>query len=401
MLSLEQAQFRILALVHSLGSESVPLRQAVGRFLSQPVSAGIDLPPFDNSAMDGYAVRAEDLQNASPESPVRLQLIGAAAAGHDLKKSLSKGQCIRLFTGSRLPDGADAVIMQEDAAVDPARAEHPAMLASVKPWENVRFRGEDVKRGDYIAQTGDRLAIAQAAALAAVGCAEVVVGQQPTLGLIATGNELREAGEVLESSQLYESNRTALAALAAHCGAKPRLYPLTPDSLTATQQALTTAFRECDAVVTTGGVSVGELDFVKPAFEELGGSLEFWRVAIKPGKPFAFGEYQRKLLFGLPGNPVSAFVTFLLLVRPALLKVQGARDIQLPATPGIMAETLRNPGDRRHFVRVRVDASGQVRPSGVQASHVLLSLARANGLVDVPAETVMPIGTQVPVLRWE
>ncbi len=174
-----------------------------------------------------------------------------------------------------------------------------------------------------------------------------------------------------------------------------------PDALGATRLALTEALDQCDAVVTSGGVSVGEMDFIKSAFEQTGGELQFWKVAIKPGRPFVFGRWREKLFFGLPGNPVSALVTFLLLVRPALLRWQGAADVSLPAHPGVLAEPLDNQGERRHFMRVIVDASGRVHSAGVQASHVLSSMAAANGLVDVPANTTLPAGAAVPVLRWD
>jgi molybdopterin molybdotransferase len=184
-------------------------------------------------------------------------------------------------------------------------------------------------------------------------------------------------------------------------GCLPKVLPLVSDALAATRLALERAFDQCDAVITSGGVSVGEMDFIKQAFEQTGGSLQFWKVAIKPGRPFVFGSCREKLLFGLPGNPVSAFVTFLLLVRPALLRWQGAQDVSLPSHPGVLVEPLANPGQRRHFLRVKVDAAGKVRSAGVQASHILSASAAANGLVDVPPETTLAVGAQVQVIRWD
>ena len=199
------------------------------------------------------------------------------------------------------------------------------------------------------------------------------MGQRPTVGLLATGSELREAGQPLAPGQIHESNRIGLAAHARRAGAAPRIFPLVPDTLAATQAALEQAVSECDVVVTSGGVSVGETDFVKAAFERIGGRLQFWKVAIRPGRPFVFGRRGDKFLFGLPGNPVSALVTFLLLVRPALQRWQGAREVGMPAYPGVLAESLTNPGERRHFMRVRVDAAGNVLLAGLQASHALSS----------------------------
>jgi molybdopterin molybdotransferase len=221
------------------------------------------------------------------------------------------------------------------------------------------------------------------------------------VGLLATGSELTEPGRPLAPGRIYESNRAALAVLIGRAGAVPRAFPLVADVLAGTSLALADAFNQCDAVVTSGGVSVGDMDFLKRAFEQIGGSLEFWKVAIKPGRPFVFGRLREKLLFGLPGNPVSALVTFLLLVRPALLRWQGATEVALPAHPGVLAEPLANHGERRHFMRVKVDSAGKVWSTGIQASHVLSSVAMANGLLDVPADTTLAAGTAVTVLRWE
>ncbi|NDB74467.1 MAG: molybdopterin molybdenumtransferase MoeA, partial [Verrucomicrobia bacterium] len=248
----------------------------------------------------------------------------------------------------------DAVVMQEDTRTDEARPDEVQILDRARPWENVRLRGEDVKAGTVVATPGTRLSAGHLNLLAAVGTASVRVAKRPCVALLATGNELRAPGKPLAPGQIYESNRAMLAALLAECGAEARVFPLVPDSLNRTCNALKRAFAECDAVVTTGGASVGQLDFVKAAFVELGGSQEFWKVAIKPGKPFVFGT---------------------------------------------LAEPLVNRGDRRHFVRVRVDAAGNVHSAGTQASHMLHSLAAANGLVDVPPETTLAAGTNVRVLR--
>ena len=401
MLSLEDAQQRILAALPPPVRESVPIQAAAGRVLAEALHSPLDLPSFDNSAMDGYAVRAADVVGASIGQPKQFRLVGHVAAGEEFAGELSAGTCIRLFTGSPLPRGADAVVMQEDTRTDAATPDAVLVLDAVKPWENVRLRGEDVKRGSLIAATGARLTAGRVGLLAAVGLGEVRVARAPVVGLLATGSELREAGEPLAPGQIIESNRVMLAPLLAAAGATTRAYPLVPDTLEATLAALDRAFAECDMVVTSGGASVGEHDFVKQAFVALGGRQEFWKVAVKPGKPFVFGEWRGKFLFGLPGNPVSAFVTFLLLVRPALLRWQGVAETGLPSHPGALTEPLVNRGDRRHFMRVRVDATGSVRPAGPQASHRLGSLADANALVDVPPETTLPAGATVAVLRWE
>jgi molybdopterin molybdotransferase len=401
MIELEKAVETILASIPAPKPELIPLAEAYGRVAAEKILASTDLPPFDNSAVDGYAVRAQDIASASPQNPVSLHLAGRIAAGENFSGELSAGQCIRIFTGSTLPPGANAIVMQEDTQVD--ANEKILILDSAKPWENVRFRGEDVKRGAAIVAPGEMLGAAHIALLAATGVAQVSVNLRPTVALLATGSELKEAGtgSQLAPGQIYESNRAALTPLIAAAGGVPAIFPIVPDDAAATRSALARAFAECDIVITCGGVSVGEMDFVKSAFEELGGRLQFWKVAIKPGRPFVFGRHQKKVLFGLPGNTVSAFVTFLLLARPALLRWQGAVKVSLPATLAILAEPLSNPDNRRHFMRVAVDAKGNVHSAGTQASHVLSSLALAEGMVDVPPKTTLAAGTTVQVLRWE
>jgi molybdopterin molybdotransferase len=401
MLAFEEALSRVLAEVPAPRGETVSLSAAPGRVLASQIRSPIDLPIFDNSAMDGYAVRAADVASATPATPARLRLAGKVAAGEVFTGEVTSGTCVRLFTGSPLPAGADAVVMQEDTHLEPGAPAEVVILAPVGSGENVRARGEDVKQGTILAEAGAVLTPGRIGLLAAAGFERLRVGQNPVVGLLSTGSELTEPGQPLAPGRIYESNRAALAALLERAGAVPKTLPLVADMLAGTTQALTDAFNQCDAVVTSGGVSVGEMDFLKQAFEQIGGGLEFWKVAMKPGRPFVFGRYRGKLLFGLPGNPVSALVTFLLLVRPALLRWQGATDVSLLAHPGVLAEPLANPGERRHFMRVQVDSTGNVRLAGLQASHALSSLAAANGLVDVPAHTILAAGSATTVLRWD
>ena len=401
MLELEEARKRLLAALPPLSAETVPLEQVQGRITAATITAPISLPPFDNSAMDGYAVRSEDLTRARVDHPVCLRVAGRVTAGEICREALPPAHCWRIFTGSVLPAGADAVVMQEETQLGSGQGGEVWFRERVKPWENVRFAGEDVKAGMKLIGPGTRMTAGRIGLLAASGISRVTVHRQPVIGLLATGSELSEPDVPLREGCIYESNRSGLSTLLLQCGAIPRRYPLVQDTMEETRAALALALNECDAVLTTGGVSVGELDWVKEAFVALGGSVDFWRVAIKPGKPFAFGTWGDKVLFGLPGNPVSALVSFLLLTRPALLHWQGAAEVELPVSIGILEEPLVNRGERRHFMRVTVDHAGKVRLSGVQASHILSSLAEANGLVDVPARTTREAGMQVPVLRWE
>jgi molybdopterin molybdotransferase len=399
VLQLEEALERVLGAVPAPLPEEIPITDACGRIALERVCASVDLPPFDNSAMDGFALRAAGTGSASNTSPVGLRLVGRVPAGEEFAGEMKPGECVRVFTGSPLPRGSDAVVMQEDTR--PGADDHVEVLSPVKPWENVRFRGGDIKRGTTICEPGARLNAAIISLMAAAGVATVKTGRRPVAGFIATGSELQEPGEALRPGHIYESNRTGLSALAQQAGAVPRRLPLVADTPEATRMAIEKALGECDLLITSGGVSVGELDLVKGALCEAGGRLEFWKVSMKPGKPFLFGKLRDKLVFGLPGNPVSALVTFLVLVRPALLRFQGALETGLPSQPGTLAETLHNPGERRHFFRVAMDHAGAVRSAGVQASHALSSMAAANGLVDVASGTTLEAGTAVRVLRWD
>ncbi len=400
MISLEDALAKVLQEVQPLESEGVCLWDAADRIASDSILAPIDLPPFDNSAMDGYAVRAQDVQSASPSSPVTLSVVGEIPAGSVFSGQLGVSQTVRLFTGAILPDGADAVVMQEDTArtVDPRLL---LVLEPVKPFENVRFRGEDLKKSALLISRGQVFGFAQLGILAASGIESVRAFARPKIALLATGSELRDAGQPLAKGQIYESNRIAIRTLLDHSSTDSKVFPLVTDSLQATKDALLEAFESCDAVISTGGVSVGDLDFVKQAFSDLGGRIEFWKLALKPGKPFVFGKRKSVPFFGLPGNPVSALVTFQLLVRPAINKMRGMISWRHRITGGVLAEPIKNHGDRRHFVRVKVDEAGRVKLAGSQGSHILRSLSESNGLLDVfPGESLAQ-GTTVSVINWD
>lgn len=396
MISLAEARERVMAAAPRLAPVRLPLDQADGLFLAEDVTAALSLPPFDNSSMDGYAVVAGDTAPARRESPVELECVGELAAGDEPALSIGPGQCARVFTGSPLPTGCDAVVMQEDTERREGRI---AVLDSVRPWENIRFRGEDIKPGNVLAGSGSRLTAPLLAVCASCGIQHVNVGRVPRVALLATGNELVEPGGPLQPGRIYESNRLMLSSLLRSMNVPATVAPIVPDNLEATTEALRRAFEDHEFVITSGGVSVGDRDFVKAAFEALGGRMNFWKVAVKPGKPFVLGELNGRLLFGLPGNPVSAFVTFLMLARPALLHAMGAANVDLESFEGVLAETLINPGDRPHFIRVKSSPAGIVS-AGTQASHVLSSLKSAEGLVEIPARERLEAGARVRVLRW-
>jgi len=397
MLSLEEAVERSLAAAPLLGSEIVPLADAGGRFVASPLKAGVSLPGFDNSAMDGYAARSADLNGATTESPVELNCIGMIPAGAHPVDKVGEGTCMKIFTGSPIPRGADAVIMQEDCST-PGDDHTVRCNDSIKPWENIRLKGEDVREGDPLITASIRITAGTIGLLAATGHHSVEVGLRPKVGLVTTGSELVEPPGELQPGEIYESNRAMLASLVSKANGLPTPYPIVPDTLEATVAALGRAFAENDAVLTSGGVSVGDHDHVRPAIERLGGSLDFWKVAVKPGKPFVLGQVGGKPVFGMPGNPVSAIITYLLMVRPALLKMQGASEWRLAKRSGRLADELVNKGDRRHFVRVTIDDLGLVRSVGGQRSHMLGSLAKSNSLVDLPPGSRLAKGDPVDVL---
>ena len=401
MLSLEEALDRILLKIKPLSSESILLSQAEGRVVSEALTAGISLPPWDNSAMDGYAVQAADLSSASAKNLVSLKCLGETPAGSSSKIEVMPGTCLRIFTGSPMPKGADAVVMQEDTQKREGDVSSVLVMDSVQPFESVRFCGEDVKEGDTLVIPGTRMSGFHASLAAATGLERCEVFHRPRVGILATGSELCEPGQPLSPGGIYESNRLLLKSLVQRAGCEPVVYPIIEDTLEATCAALSSAAKECDALVTSGGVSVGDYDFIKPAFESLGGNIDFWRIRVKPGKPLVFGEIQSVPVFGLPGNPVSATVTFTLLVHAALAQMGGVTNFRHTFSLGRLTETFNNPGDRRLFLRVQMDESRNIRRSGTnQASHALGSLAASDGLVSVPEKSTLDSGTQARVLLW-
>lgn len=400
MLDFNDALKRILDQVPALDEESAPLSELKGRVLSASIYSDIDLPVANNSSMDGYAVRAADLEQAGKEHPILLRVVGVVPAGTVSDAVVESRTCVRLFTGSFLPEGADAVIMQEDTS-EVVGGEQIRCLDRVKPRENIRFKGEDVEKGDLLLESGTRLHIRHLGMVAATGCAEAKVARRPRVAILATGHELQSPGEVLRPGAIYESNRIVLGEMVAMCGGLPKICPLVQDDLASTKVALRVAAEENDAVITSGGVSVGDYDLIRPAIEALGGHIDFWRIRLRPGKPFVFAEVFGKPLFGLPGNPVSAITTFMLLARPALLKMQGASDVRPPQLKGRLVETLTNQSDRPHFMRVYLNENREVTSAGLQDSHALQSLSKANAWLCVEPGQTLSSGEEVSLIAWD
>lgn len=376
-ISVERAREIVLSAVVPLESEPVPLDAAAGRVLSREVRAEGDVPAFDNSAMDGFAALA------GPPGR-RLEVIDESRAGAPAQRSVSDGVAIRISTGAALPAGADGVAQIERVRDDGATV---ALLDELRAGQNVRRAGEDMHAGDVVLAPGTRLGPAQLAAAAAAGSGELICGRRPRVALVATGDELVDPGEPLGPGEIYDSNAIALAALAAEVGATVTSRQRAPDDARATRDALECALSGADVVVATGGVSVGAHDHVKTALSELGVEELFWRVALRPGRPTWFGRRGDTLVFGLPGNPVSAIVTFILFARPALAALQGADPAPVRDTALLTAALPRNP-DRSEAVRVSLaHADGALRatPTGPQGSHVVTSLLDADALAIVPA----------------
>jgi molybdopterin molybdotransferase len=372
------------------GIEEVPTLEATNRVLARAQFSTMDVPPMDNSAMDGYAIRVSDLKKSS-----RLKIAQKIMAGA-VGKPLEPGSAARIFTGAPIPPGADAIVMQEFCV-----AEGSEVLVKKVPEKNewIRRTASDVKKGGEILAAGKRLAPQDTGLAASVGIGTLPVFRRVRLGLFFTGDELVMPGEPLPPGRIYNSNRFTLRGLAATFGCEIRDYGIVPDSLDATRQVLRQAAAECDVIVTSGGVSVGDADFVKPAVEAEG-ELLMWKIAMKPGRPLAFGKVQKAFFIGLPGNPVSSFVTFLIFVRPFLLKTQGLSETQPRSISARADFDWPRPDTRREFLRVKWNAQGGLDLYPTQDSAVLTSTAWADGLVDNPAGRSIAMGDTVRFLPY-
>ncbi|HEX9164043.1 MAG TPA: gephyrin-like molybdotransferase Glp [Thermoanaerobaculia bacterium] len=392
LITVEEAQARVLAEVEAVEAEEVALADAHGRVLREDVTAPADVPPVDNSAMDGYAVRAADVAGASDASPATLRVIGDIAADADARVTVTAGTAVRIMTGGAIPDGADAVIQVEQTD---AGSDHVQIYRSAESGTNLRRAGEDMRAGDVVLRSGIPIGPGELGVLATMRKQRVRVGPQPKVAILSTGDEI-------VSGRVANSNSYALAALAREAGCIVTVLPAVPDDREATKRALRKAL-ELDVVISSGGVSQGAYDFVKESLEELGAETKFWQVLMKPGKPVVFSRAGSRFVFGLPGNPVSCIVGFLLFVRPALRKMMGlTSNLLLPAVHVRAAVPFSSRGDRRMYFRVQVIArDGELfaTPAKAQGSGISTSMIGANGLAWLePGETRIDTGSSLPVL---
>ncbi len=415
MISVEEALSKVLSFVHVLDHEEKPILECLGQALAEDIRAPFDVPPLDNSAMDGYAVRADSIAGATHESPKNLRVIGEVAAGQVSKLKVDPGTAVRIMTGALLPEGADTVVPFEDT--DELRrkanllyAGEIGIFASLPAGSNVRRRGEDIAKGKVIISQGTLLRPAHIGVLASLGKKTALVIRQPVVGILATGDELIGPDSPLSPGKIYNSNSYSLAAQVMECGGIPRLLGIASDDVGQLSAAISSGL-ECDLLITSGGVSVGDYDVVKQVLAAAG-EVSFWTVRMKPGKPLAFGILRgrngRKVPhLGLPGNPVSSMITFEVFARPAILKMMGAHELERPRIVAVMEDGVINKDSRRIFARVilsRRDSKYFARLTGPQGSGILTSMASANGIAIVP-ETVSELKSgdrvEVMVLNWD
>jgi molybdenum cofactor synthesis domain-containing protein len=401
VIPLADAQAHVLERVSPLPVVRLRSVDALGCVLAETVTSPEDVPPFANTAMDGYAVHAADVAGASPDAPVELPVVAEVAAGHPAERALAPGEAMRIFTGAPIPDGADAVVMVERTArVDDGR--RVAIEAEVPVGEAVREAGDDLRRGDVVFEPGEVIGAGHLGVLAGIGAGEVLAHPRPRVGVLSTGDELVEAGQPLAPGQIRDSNRATLLALVAQNGWHAVDLGLIRDDDAAITRAISEGASSCDAVVTSGGVSMGDIDLVKVVLDRIG-DMRWMQIAIRPAKPFAFGLVGGTPVFGLPGNPVSSMISFELLARPALRRMAGHAALLRPEVPAVAVDDFpRKPDGKTHFVRVTVerDAEGEllVRSAGGQGSHHLTAMAHADALLPLADGDGVGAGARVRIL---
>jgi molybdopterin molybdotransferase len=399
MITVREALDLVLHDIKPLGVEQVALPSALGRVLATPMTALRDVPPFRNTAMDGYAVRAADVAAASSDQPVALRIVEVVRAGAVPRVELTAGAATKVMTGSPLPDGADAVVRIEDTREADGMVR---ILTAAAPGAHIRLPGEDMRVGQTVLTAGRALRPADIGLLASLGVAVVPVYRRPEVAILATGDELVELGQPLAPGHIVNSNAYTLAAAVEEAGAAPRILGIVPDTVDATRAAFSDAF-DSDMVLSTGGVSMGAFDVVRDALTALGVRERFWKVAQKPGKPLTFGVREATPVFGLPGNPVSSLVCFYVYVRAALRAMMGHELLHLPGVRATVEEDVRTSPGLTEFVRCTLEGEPhayRARPTGSQSSAVLRSMSLGHGLIVAPADVgTISRGSPVRVIK--
>jgi len=403
MISVDEALERILVRFQPLEPERVGLMEALDRVLAEDIRSDMDIPPFDNSAMDGYAVRATDTAGASAERPIPLRIIADLAAGYTTQEEVRGGTAVRIFTGAPIPRGADAVVPFEDT--ERLGEEVVEIGAPVSVGENIRLAGEDIRKGELVLPKGTVLRPQEIGVLASLGKSQVMVIRRPRVAILATGDELVGIDEEIEPGKIRNSNEYSNAALVLRYGGIPIMLGIARDNMESLVAKIEEGLAQRpDLFVTSAGVSVGDYDMVKDVLKGQG-RMDFWQVRMKPGKPLAFGEVGGVPLIGVPGNPVSAMVSFEQFIRPAILKMLGKTKLTKPTVQAITLEDMKNTG-RRHFVRAIVERRPDgyyIRTTGDQGSGILTSMVKAQGLAIVPEDVrLVKAGERVTVqmLDW-
>jgi molybdopterin molybdotransferase len=404
MLSVEDALAQVLSAFHPLAPERVPILETLGRVLAEDVYADMDIPPHANSAMDGYALIAADAAGAGAETPVRLRVIENLAAGYVARKQVVPGTAIRIMTGAPVPGGADAVIRFERTRQE---GEWVDLYSSPAVGNNIRYAGEDVRRGDLILRQGTRIRPPEVGMLAALGCQEVSVIRRPRVAILATGDELVDIDEPLGPGKIRNTNSYSNAAQVLKYGGVPIMLGIAQDRMTDLTAKIQSGLAQgADLLLTSGGVSVGDFDVVKKVLSAEG-EITFWRVRMKPGKPLAFGRIEAEVngvkrsvpVLGMPGNPVSVMISFEIFARPAILTMLGLTELDKPTVEAVLVDEIPSKDERRHYVRVHLEREGddyRASLTGAQGSGILNSMVKANGLAIIPEDwTHAPAGSRV------
>ena len=385
MITVEEALDRILGSISPLGLEKVDILNALGRVLGEDIYADMDIPPNDNSAMDGYALCSGDTQGASREAPVTLNVLEDIPAGSVPKKCVTPGKASRIMTGASIPEGADAIIRVEETE---KAGKSVKIFAETVKGQDIRFAGEDVKDGELVISRGNIVRPAETGMMASLGRSFVYVRQRPLIAILTTGNELVDVDGKISQGKIRNSNSYSIAAQVMDCGGIPLQIGIAKD----TREDLIAKFKaamRADIIISSGGVSVGDYDLVKNVMSEVGNRMEFWQVAMRPGKPLACGTIEDIPALGLPGNPVSSMISFEQFVRPAILKLMGHKKLFRKAIKAILKEDIKKKRGLKHFIRAQIrheDGKFTALTTGKQGSGILKSMVRANGLIVLPED---------------